>query len=259
MKQWPATITARRMVRPALWQIQVTAPEMPEKTCPGQFFLAESPGYLRHPLFPTRLGSQDLAFMVKAGPDPFVAWMASRAPGDTLDLIGPLGQGFEMPAKEQRLLLVAEWAPDVGPLLPLIEPALAAGAPITLLTGALQSSDVFPASELPTAVELRVTTADGSLGQRGNVTALLPDVLGWADRVCATGSRTLYRALRTGIDSRQALQPRNFAQVLLHDITLACGVGACIACAVEGERGPRLACIEGPVFDLRDLEGELAP
>jgi dihydroorotate dehydrogenase electron transfer subunit len=49
----------------------------------------------------------------------------------------------------------------------------------------------------------------------------------------------------------------HFAQVLLTDVPFACGVGACMSCAVEGERGLRLACIDGPVFDLKDLEGAL--
>jgi dihydroorotate dehydrogenase electron transfer subunit len=260
MKQARATVVERRTLCPALWQVRVTVPDLANTGHPGQFYLAAGPGYLRHPLFPARLAAGELAFLVKADPDPFAAWLAARAPGDELDLIGPFGHGFDAPASRQRLLLVAESALDVGPLLSLVDLAVADGAPaITLLTAATRAAGVFPLRELPPAVELRVATADGSLGQRGDVTTLLSDALPWADRVCAAGSRGLYRSLQTtGAGLRQGLPARGFAQVLLMDVPLVCGVGACLACAVHGEQGQRLVCIEGPVFDLSDLAEELA-
>jgi dihydroorotate dehydrogenase electron transfer subunit len=260
MKQARATVVERRTLGPALWQIRVKTP-IPAKTGrPGQFYMAAGPGYLRHPLFPARLAAGELAFLVKADPDPFAAWLAARASGDELDLIGPFGHGFDAPAPGQRLLLVAETALDVGSLLSLVDSAAADGAPaITLLTAATRAAGVFPLRELPPAVELRVATADGSLGQRGDVTTLLSDALPWADRVCAAGSRSLYRSLQVASASlRHGLPVRGFVQVLLMDVPLVCGVGACLACAVQGERGHRLACVEGPVFDLSDLAEELA-
>jgi dihydroorotate dehydrogenase electron transfer subunit len=260
MKPARATVVERRTLCPALWQIRVTTPDLARTGHPGQFYLVAGPGYLRHPLFPARLAAGELAFLVKADPDPFTAWLAARAPGDELGLIGPFGHGFDAPASGQRLLLVAETALDVGPLLPLIDAAEANGAPaITLLTAATRAAGVFPLRELPPAVELRVATADGSLGQRGDVTTLLSDALPWADRVCAAGSRSLYRSLQTASAGlRRGLSVRGFVQVLLADVPLVCGVGACLACAVQGEQGTRLACVEGPVFDLSDMAEELA-
>ena len=260
MKQARAAVVERRTLCPALWQIRVATPDSAKTGRPGQFYLAAGPGYLRHPLFPARLAAGELAFLVKADPDPFTAWLAARAPGDELDLIGPFGHGFDAPASGQRLLLVAETALDVGPLLPLVDSAAADGAPaITLLTAATRAAGVFPLRELPPAVELRVATADGSLGQRGDVTTLLSDALPWADRVCAAGSRGLYRSLQAASAGlRHGLPTRGFAQVLLMDVPLVCGVGACLACAVHNEQGHWLACVEGPVFDLSDLAEELA-
>jgi dihydroorotate dehydrogenase electron transfer subunit len=257
MKQGTALITRRRTLIPALWEIQVTAPDLAEIAGPGQFFLVAGPTCLRRPLFPARIAPEGLSFLVKAGPDPFVAWLASRAVGDSLDLIGPLGRGFAVPGSGERWLLLGETAVDVGPLLPLMERALAVGAEVTLVTGATHSVGVFPSRVLPAAVELQVATTDGSLGRRGHVSDLFPDLLPWADRAAAVGSRDLYRALHR--DS-QCLRPMgdSFAQVLLTDVPLACGVGACQSCAVEGGRGSRLACRDGPAFDLHHLEAELA-
>jgi dihydroorotate dehydrogenase electron transfer subunit len=264
MKPVRATVVERRTLCPALWQIRVATPDLAKTGRPGQFYLAAGPGYLRHPLFPARLTAAEFAFLVKAAPDPFSAWLAARAPGDALDLMGPFGHGFDAPTPGQRLLLVAETALDVGPLRPLVDAAEANGAPtITLLTAAARAAGVFPLRELPPAVELRVATADGSLGQRGDVTTLLSGALPWADRVCAAGSRGLYRSLYRSLQTasaglRHGLSTRGFAQVLLMDVPLVCGVGACLACAVQGEQGAHLACVEGPVFDLSDLAEELA-
>jgi dihydroorotate dehydrogenase electron transfer subunit len=260
MKQTRATVVERRTLGPALWQIRVTTPDPAKTGSPGQFYLAAGPGYLRHPLFPARLAAGELAFLVKADPDLFAAWLAARAPGDELDLIGPFGHGFDAPTSGQRLLLVAETTLDVGPLLSLVDSAVADGASaITLLTATTRAAGVFPLRELPPAVELRVATADGSLGQRGDVTSLLADTLAWADRICAAGSRGLYRSLQTAVAGlRPGLPKGGFVQVLLADVPLVCGVGACLACAVQGKRGPHLACLDGPVFDLSDLAEELA-
>ena len=264
MKQARATVVERRTLCPALWQIRVATPDPAKTGRPGQFYLAAGPGYLRRPLYPARLAAGELAFLVRADPDPFTAWLAARAPGDELDLIGPFGHGFDAPASGERLLLVAETTLDVGPLLPLADAAVTDGASaITLLTAATRAAGVFPPRELPSAVELRVATADGSLGQRGDVTTLLSDTLPWADRVCAAGSRGLYRSLYRNLQTasaglRHGLSVRGLAQVLLADVPLVCGVGACLACAVQGERDPRLACVEGPVFDLSDMAEELA-
>jgi len=66
---------------------------------------------------------------------------------------------------------------------------------------------------------------------------------------------TFYPALSQAVRAER-LSPRpGFAQALLMPL-IPCGVGACRACAVPTHRGYRLACTEGPFFDLLELEGE---
>jgi dihydroorotate dehydrogenase electron transfer subunit len=86
------------------------------------------------------------------------------------------------------------------------------------------------------------------------VTNLLPNLLRWADLVGAVGSTSLYRTL-----SQQMVQTRfraepEFLYGLLTDGLMGCGMGACLSCAIETTRGPKLACIDGPVFDLATLD-----
>jgi len=110
---------------------------------------------------------------------------------------------------------------------------------------------VFPPAALPTALEVRVATADGSWGRRGGVTGLLADALPWADRVGAVGSRSsAIGALQHEVQAVNPALHGDAIQVLLADVPLVCGMGACLACAVRGERRVHLVCQEGPVFDL---------
>ena len=108
-----AIVAERRALGPALWEISLHAPGG-SGFRPGQFFLVAGPSYLRRPLFPARCAPDGLSVLVKAAADPFIAWLASRMPGDPLDLIGPFGRGFAIPRRDERWLLVAETAADVG-------------------------------------------------------------------------------------------------------------------------------------------------
>jgi dihydroorotate dehydrogenase electron transfer subunit len=255
MKHLQAVVSQRRALGPALWELRLSAPGYGDFQ-PGQFYLVAGLSYLRRPLFPARRMPDGLSVSVRASADPLAAWLVSRAVGDVLDLLGPFGHGFAAPKRDERWLLMAESAGDMGPLWQQIELAVAAGAEVIVLTGGVQADAVFPAVELPLAVEMRVATADGSLGTRGSVCGLLRDALAWADRVAAAGSRRFYAALQREVTANHPTAGGPGIQVLLADVPLVCGVGACLACAVHGEHGMRLACQEGPVFDL-DMVGGL--
>jgi dihydroorotate dehydrogenase electron transfer subunit len=250
IRQMQAVLSQRRLIAPALWEIELSVPAPCETVCAGQCFLMAGPTYLRRALYPANVAPQRMTFLIKAASDPLVAWLIGRAPGDVLDLIGPLGHGFELPSQASRLLLVAETAPDVGPLLQLLTTGLANGAEIMLVTGGTHAAAVYPVSELPPAVEVHIATTDGSLGRRGSVANLLPDVLAWADRVYAVGSRSLYRAIHQAVCQVRPVHTANFVQVLLNDVALLCGAGTCCACTVETSAGWRHVCTDGPVFPL---------
>ena len=74
----------------------------------------------------------------------------------------------------------------------------------------------------------------------------------WADCVCIAGDPATYPALAEAVRETRLGPPPRFAQALVAP-PVACGVGACRGCAVPVERGFKLACTDGPVFDLLDL------
>jgi len=256
MVQTQVSVTQKETIAPAWWRLTLVAPELPSPL-PGQFLLVRCADrltcYLRRPIFPIPLPQAQFTLLLRPDPDPGLAWLSARQPGDTLDVIGPLGRGFPLPKNVRHLLLVSD-TPAMGPLLGQMERAIAAGAAVTLVLGSSRASALYPVAALPPAVEYQAATLDGSLGYRGPVTELLPDLLRWADMTCLVGSTLLYQTVRRQMEQARLRAEANFLYGLVADSPLACGMGACLSCAVSTPNGFKLACVEGPVFDLTELE-----
>ncbi len=246
-------IVHKASITPAWWRLDLASAELAGRLTPGQFLLLRCAGcYLRRPVFPAPVSAEKLQLLVRPAGDPGLAWLAARVPGDRLDVIGPGGKGFPLPGGARHLLLVSD-GPNLSPLLGQMERAVAGGLSVTMVLGASRAAALYPLSALPPVVEVRAATLDGSVGHRGVVTDLLPDLLQWADLVCAVGSPALYRALRRQVEAVRVRLSPGFLYGLLV-APLACGVGACLGCAVEMASGTRLVCVDGPVVDLAEVE-----
>lgn len=198
---------------------------------PGQYLLASGPDPaepLPVPLFPSEIKEGQL---VAAAPIP-----ASWTVGMTLRLRGPMGQGFKLPPTTRRLAL-ASLEGTAARLLPLANRALEQNASVVIYSRAAPNS-------LPEEVE--VLPLD-----------LLPEATGWADFLALEAPVTAL----TGLAGRLGLLPYQRANCLIQVMVIApmpCGGTAeCGVCAVPTRAGWALACSDGPVFDLNELEGGL--
>jgi dihydroorotate dehydrogenase electron transfer subunit len=205
-------------------------------------------------------------------------WFTRLRPGDTLDMLGPLGRPFEVDPRSRHLLLIAGGLGMAGVRM-LADEAIRDGRQVTLLFGAASAREVYPSSLLPDEVEYVVATDDGSLGQRGYVTDLVPEYEAWADQAFACGPRTMLAALAAQAVGRRgrlgvaklgrkrgggkpvaigstAARRRAFLQVSMEQ-NMGCAVGACLGCVVMGATGqPLRVCREGPVFASAELSWE---
>ncbi|MBI3159075.1 MAG: hypothetical protein HYZ26_05700 [Chloroflexi bacterium] len=194
---------------------------------PGRYLLAHNPSdidsALAVPLFAAGYAQHGRGFT--AAP-PFPAhWQ----PGTELHVRGPSGRGFSLPAGARRLALVALGA-HAARLMPLALHALDSGGEVALFTDA-------PLPRLPASLEA------GPL-------AALPDALRWADHLALDGPLAALEALPA--ETRAAL-PRH-AEVLIETSMPCGGLAECGICAVPAGRGKwRLACADGPVFALNEL------
>ncbi len=113
-------------------------------------------------------------------------WFTHLRPGDTVDMLGPLGRPFEVDPRSRHLLLIAGGLGIAGVRM-LADEAIRDGRQVVLLFGAASAAEVYPSNLLPDEVEYVVATDDGSLGHQGYVTDLVPDYEAWADQAFACG------------------------------------------------------------------------
>lgn len=186
--------------------------------------------------------------------------LATLAPGRGVSILGPLGKGFTVPEEGLRFLFLAGGV-GVAPLHFLLKQRFhgkcvcPAGQRIFYL-GARNDALLLGREQLREACDLRICTDDGSAGFHGTVTERLKrEIAQWdPDRtvIFACGPAAMIRSL--GELLRNSPIP---CQVSVEE-RMACGLGACLGCAVEvrgreGEKSYVRVCREGPVFDLGEI------
>lgn len=178
--------------------------------------------------------------------------------GDSVNVLGPLGQGFRTPAALELALLVAGGI-GVAPFPFLCEVLLAHGISVEIFLGARSERELSFVEEFEDmGAEVFIATDDGSRGRKGVVTDLL------VERISQVGSgRNLHHFscgptgfLNAMIDLTEGL---GVDGQLSLETMMGCGFGICVGCPVETRApGPsdqlyRLTCIDGPVFDARSV------
>jgi dihydroorotate dehydrogenase electron transfer subunit len=202
---------------------------------PGQYLLAhdacDEGAALGVPLFPSDL-SKD-AF--RSAPPAPAHWL----PGMRLSLRGPFGRGFHLPAGTRRLALAA-LGETADRLLPLARQVLELGGDVILFAD-------IPFDPLPSPVEFFPLAS---------LIEALPEALPWADYLALDVPLAAAGNLRQRLGLAPGTAIPCPGQALVLAPMPCAGQAACGACAVRLRQGWRLACEDGPVFDLTDLIGE---
>ena len=176
-------------------------------------------------------------------------WLSQRQAGDSINLLGPLGNGFTIHPDSENLLLVAGGI-GIAPLRFLVGEAVGQGKEVTLLMGASTATQLYPGHILPPEAKLINATEDGTAGEKGMVTDLLPDFVSWADQIFACGPMPMYRDM--ALRKRELGFEGKPVQISL-EVRMGCGRGVCYGCTVKTKNGLKQVCEDGPVFDLDDI------
>ncbi len=172
--------------------------------------------------------------------------MSQMKKGDSVDILAPLGNGFEI-KPDRRYCLIGG---GIG-VPPMLYTAKQTENPL-VITGFRSKELVILQDDFRAAgAELVLTTDDGSAGVHGFVTDVLKEKINEIDEVCACGPLPMLRAI-----SQVCANSGKPCQISLEE-RMGCGIGACLVCAVKvrknGEEKMLHVCKDGPVFKAEEV------
>ncbi len=174
-------------------------------------------------------------------------WLACRSAGHRLDLLGPLGHGFDYP--EAGKVLVVGGGIGVPPML--LAAKAAPGGAIAALgfrnRDAVILLDEFAAAGVP----VKLASDDGSVGHHGFVDALVREALTEDKDIAAVlscGPRPMLKSVAL------AAKEHNTPCFVSMEERMGCGVGACLVCACSVGGHYRHVCKDGPVFNAEEVD-----
>jgi len=167
--------------------------------------------------------------------------------GENLNLIYPLGKGFNLPLNDNVLLVGGGCG--VAPLLFLSKYLYKKGIKQTILIGGRNQSDIIETNEYQKFGKLLITTDDGSCGEKGFVInhPVFNETPSKISKIYTCGPEAMMKTI-----ARYAKIQSIDCEVSLEN-TMACGIGACLCCVVNTTEGNRCVCTEGPVFNINEL------
>lgn len=229
-----------------LVEITVRLPHLAARVRPGEFAQLRAwdgiEPLLRRPFSVAWTDGEECGFILEAVGIGTRRLVALR-PGDPIQALGPLGNGFRLDPLPARALIVSGGL-GCAPFPLLVRDLRRAGcAEVTVLSGAATAGRLYPPERFgrgDRAVRVVEATDDGSRGLRGFVTELVADHCDAASVVYGCGPNAMLAALVATL--RRASQPPVRAEVSL-EAPMGCGFGTCLGCAL-------------PVMARHDLPGD---
>lgn len=251
-------IKTNSSVAKTIWEMTLSVPEIAKKAKPGQFVNLRLTGkldpLLRRPISLHRINPEEgtitmLYMVVGEG----TAMMSEMEPGTPVDVLGPLGNGWDVDAAGENMVVIGGGI-GIAPLYPLVKALCENGKNVELIMGAKSSDYLTDRSiyeELGAVVT--VTTDDGSAGEKGFVTTALQNSIqaGKCDFVYACGPKPMLRFVeQIAIDNKIPGQVSTESH-------MGCGLGICLLCPSKmKDGGYKRTCTEGPVFMIGELDYE---
>lgn len=172
-------------------------------------------------------------------------------PNEMVNLVYPLGNGFDMTAAGKHPLLIGGGV-GVAPLLYLGRKLKEDGKKVDYLFGARSADGLLRKDVYQAIGDVYVTTEDGSEGTKGFVTnhACLCENIKQYSSLLVCGPTPMMKAIA------RAAKAANVPCYVSLENKMACGIGVCLCCVTDTRNGHKCVCSEGPVFDINDLKWE---
>lgn len=232
-----AKIVSNIEIAKDIWKMELET-NLAKEAKPGQFIEITVPGYfLRRPISINEIKENGLVIIYKVlgkGTEKMTTLEG------TLDIFGPLGNGFPIEDKEAVLLIGG--GVGVPPLYETAKQYLSKGTKVDVVMGANDKDSLFFVEEFKElGCNVVIATMDGSEGTKGTV----------VDAIQANGITTDYILSCGPLPMLRALNNTYTKGYISLEARMACGMGACMGCVVKDTEGHSLrVCKDGPVFEI---------
>lgn len=250
-------IIKNKKIAKDVWEMILEAPDIAKTAQPGQFInlrlSKKLDPLLRRPIslhnIDAQAGTITMYYLVAGKGTEMMTQMKSG----TIDVLGPLGNGWNLEPKGENVVLVGGGI-GIAPMYPLAKELLTAGKNIHLIIGAKSKeflTDIKQYENL--GIDVKIATDDGTYGHKGFVTELLSEAIeaGKYDYLYACGPTPMLKfvekiALSKGVAGQVSTESH-----------MGCGIGVCLCCPNKVKTGGyKRTCKDGPVFMIGDLDYE---
>ena len=230
------------------FSMTIRADDIACAAAPGQFLHVKcgEEFVLRRPISICDINGSDLRIVFEVR-GKGTMWLSQRRAGETIDLLGPLGKGFDITAEN---VIVVGGGIGAAPMLLAAKHENCSAA----ILGFRSAQQIMLTDEFGKACnEVYITTDDGSFGEKGFVTAPLERLLNSSayGAVLACGPTPMLRKI-----AKLCAKYNVPCQVSLEE-RMGCGVGACLVCACKTQSGGKdkmsHVCKDGPVFNAQEV------
>ena len=252
MKQELMEIIAQRLLAPRIYEMTLKGALVEQMEVPGQFLHLRVPQndlLLRRPISINDINHEEgtCRIIYRVEGDGTRVFSEMKV-GDKLDVMGPLGNGFQLSELHAgETAFIVGGGIGIPPLYELSKQLIAKGVTPVHFLGFASKEVMYYEEEFLALGDTYIATDDGSYGTHGHVGHLLAQMMEQPNAVFSCGANGMLRA----VESRYLGKVANVQLSL--EARMACGMGACYACVChlqEDESGQKSVkiCDEGPIF-----------
>ncbi len=247
IKQEKMVIVSQQQIAKHIFELTVKGELVQEMESPGQFVhirVADSfEPLLRRPISIAEIDREASQFtMIYRAEGRGTSLLAEKAAGSTIDVLGPLGNGFSVEAAKNKAYLIGGGI-GVPPLYQLAKELNGKGIETVHVLGFESKQAVFYEEKFKELGETHIATVDGSHGTQGFVTHILNELPQDFDTYYSCGPTAMLEAVQWAYPEKQGF--------LSYEQRMGCGIGACFACVcrtTKSETDYIKVCSDGPVF-----------
>lgn len=246
--QRPCKILDRQQLTPDVVSLTLDAGELARSAKPGQFVNVKcgAGNLLRRPISICDADGDALriVFQVKGEG---TQWLARRHRGHSVDLLGPLGHGYDYP--ETGRVLVVGGGIGVPPMLYAAKAA--PGGAVAALGYRNKDAVILTEDFAEAGIPVKIASDDGSVGHHGFVDALVRAYLRTDKEIAAVFACGPRPMLKSVFLAAQEYETPCFVSM---EERMGCGIGACLVCSCSVGGHNRHVCKDGPVFRAEEVD-----